>query len=63
MKNKVNLITGGTGFLGSHLAEHLLESGEEVICLDNNFTGRKENIKNFFVTNINSTKSIIYTLI
>ena len=48
MKNKVNLITGGTGFLGSHLAEHLLESGEEVICLDNNFTGRKENIKNFF---------------
>lgn len=48
MKNKVNLITGGTGFLGSHLAEHLLESGEEVICLDNNFTGRKENINNFF---------------
>ena len=48
MKNKVNLITGGTGFLGSHLAEQLLESGEEVICLDNNFTGRKENIKNFF---------------
>ena len=48
MKNKVNLITGGTGFLGSHLAEHLLESGEEVISLDNNFTGRKENIKNFF---------------
>ena len=48
MKNKVNLITGGTGFLGSHLAEHLLESGEEVICLDNNFTGRKENIINFF---------------
>ena len=48
MKNKVNLITGGTGFLGSHLAEHLLDSGEEVICLDNNFTGRKENIKNFF---------------
>ena len=48
MKNKVNLITGGTGFLGSHLAEKLLDSGEEVICLDNNFTGRKENIKNFF---------------
>ena len=46
MKNKVNLITGGTGFLGSHVAENLLESGEEVICLDNNFTGRKENIKN-----------------
>ena len=47
MKNKVNLITGGTGFLGSHLIEYLLNCGEEVICLDNNFTGRKENICNF----------------
>ena len=47
MKNKVNLITGGTGFLGSHLTEYLLNCGEEVICLDNNFTGRKENICNF----------------
>ena len=47
MKNKVNLITGGTGFLGSHLTEYLLNCGEEVICLDNNFTGRKENICDF----------------
>ena len=46
MRNKVNLITGGTGFLGSHLSEFLLNSGEEVLCLDNNFTGRKENIEN-----------------
>ena len=46
MRNKVNLITGGTGFLGSHLSEFLLNSGEEVLCLDNNFTGRKENIQN-----------------
>ena len=45
MENKKrNLITGGSGFLGSHLAKHLLENGEEVICLDNYFTGRKKNI-------------------
>lgn len=40
----VNLVTGGAGFLGSHLCEALLARGEEVICLDNFFTGRKENI-------------------
>ena len=39
-----NLITGGAGFLGSHLTDRLMESGEEVICLDNYFTGRKSNI-------------------
>lgn len=38
------LITGGAGFLGSHLCERLLERGDEVICLDNYFTGRKRNI-------------------
>jgi UDP-glucuronate decarboxylase len=38
------LITGGAGFLGSHLCERLLNVGHEVICLDNFFTGRKENI-------------------
>ena len=40
----VNLVTGGAGFIGSHLCEALLERGEEVLCLDNFFTGRKENI-------------------
>lgn len=40
----VNLITGGAGFIGSHLCETLLARGEEVLCLDNFFTGRKQNI-------------------
>ncbi len=38
------LVTGGAGFLGSHLCDRLLADGDEVICLDNLFTGRKENI-------------------
>ena len=42
--NNRSLITGGAGFLGSHLARKLLEEGEEVICLDNFFTGTKDNI-------------------
>ena len=41
----VNLVTGGAGFIGSHLCERLLERGEEVICLDNFYTGRKDNIR------------------
>ena len=38
------LITGGAGFLGSHLCEHLLAQGHDIICLDNFFTGSKNNI-------------------
>ncbi len=41
---KTVLVTGGAGFLGSHLCERLLEHGHAVICLDNFFTGSKENI-------------------
>jgi len=42
-----NLITGGAGFLGSHLVDRLMQAGEEVICLDNYFTGRKANIQHW----------------
>lgn len=42
---KTIIVTGGAGFIGSHLCEYLLEKGNKVICLDNLFTGSKENIK------------------
>jgi len=38
------LVTGGAGFIGSHLCERLISGGNEVLCLDNFFTGRRENI-------------------
>ena len=38
------LVTGGAGFIGSHLCDRLLKDGHEVICLDNFFTGRKVNV-------------------
>ena len=38
------VVTGGAGFIGSHLCERLLHDGHEVICIDNFFTGRRENI-------------------
>ena len=41
------LITGGTGFIGSNLCENLLKNGNEVICLDNNFTGNLCNVEKF----------------
>ncbi len=51
-----NLVTGGAGFIGSHIVEKLLSLGEEVICLDNYYTGRKSNI---FHLNNNSNFEII----
>lgn len=44
MLNKKILVTGGAGFLGSHLCEKLLNRGDEVLCVDNLFTGTKQNI-------------------
>lgn len=48
MKNyhirKTVLVTGGAGFLGSHLCERLLSKGNNVLCVDNFFTGTKDNI-------------------
>ena len=41
-----NLITGGAGFIGSHLAKKLIDNGEEVICIDNFLTSNNKNIKN-----------------
>ncbi|MEI7491750.1 MAG: UDP-glucuronic acid decarboxylase family protein [Bacteroidota bacterium] len=43
IKKKI-LVTGGAGFLGSHLCEKLLNQGHEVVCLDNYFTGQKQNV-------------------
>ena len=44
----INLVTGGAGFLGSHLIDILMNNQEKVICLDNLFTGREENISKWF---------------
>src|SRR5688572_24153050 len=41
------VVTGGAGFLGSHLCERLLKKGHEVICVDNFYTGRKLNLVSF----------------
>jgi len=41
------IVTGGAGFIGAHLCEHLLNENHKVICIDNLITGRKENIKEF----------------
>jgi len=45
MSRKRVLVTGGSGFLGSHLCERLLADGHEVVCLDNFFTGRRANVE------------------
>lgn len=45
MHNKTVLVTGGGGFIGSHLCERLINDGNDVICVDNFFTGSKDNIR------------------
>lgn len=42
------LVTGGAGFIGSHLCDKLLDRGDDVICLDNFFTGSKQNVQHLF---------------
>lgn len=46
--NKSVMVTGGAGFLGSHLCERLLNDGHEVLCVDNFFTGSKRNVLHLF---------------
>ncbi|MBY6242526.1 UDP-glucuronic acid decarboxylase family protein [Methylosinus sp. Sm6] len=48
MESRRILVTGGAGFLGSHLCERLLDRGHEVLCVDNFFTGRRRNIERLF---------------
>lgn len=50
MKNNQNhtLVTGGAGFLGSHLCDTLIEQGADVLCIDNFFSGSKDNIRHLF---------------
>jgi len=43
--NKRILVTGGAGFLGSHLCKRLLDDGHDVLCVDNLFTGAKRNVQ------------------
>ena len=47
-KQKKILVTGGAGFIGLHLCERLLDLGNNVICVDNLYSGSKENIEKFF---------------
>lgn len=51
MGRKTILVTGGSGFIGSHLCEKLINSGYSVICIDNLITGNKKNIKNLLSNN------------
>ena len=62
---KTVLVTGGAGFIGSHLCERLVTDGQKVICLDNLLTGSQKNIvqllsnKNFFFINQDAVKPFI----
>ena len=59
------LVTGGAGFIGSHLCQKLLELGKEVICIDNYFTGTKKNVEflnDFKQSSFNDLISILSSL-
>ena len=45
MRVKPILVTGGAGFLGSHLCDRLIANGSEVVCVDNFFTGARANVQ------------------
>jgi UDP-glucuronate decarboxylase len=48
------LVTGGAGFLGSHLYDRLVAAGADVVCVDNLFTGTKQNIEHLIGRNASS---------
>ena len=50
------LVTGGAGFIGSHLCERLVSEGNDVICLDNFYTGSKENYRFTLKRGFSNTK-------
>jgi len=63
-QNKTSLVAGGAGFIGSHLCENLVKTGQRVICVDNFITGSKDNVdqlmeeSNFMLVNADITKRL-----
>ena len=64
MNKKIILVTGGAGFIGSHLCRHLVNKGNKVICIDAFFSGKKENIKDLLNNKdfVLIKHNIIYTI-
>ena len=52
MKNKIAVVTGGAGFIGSNLVDRLVEEGHKVIVLDNFVTGKRSNLSNHLKKNV-----------
>ena len=60
--NSTTLVTGGAGFLGSHLCDRLIKDGHEVVCVDNYYTGSKDNIRHLLGnTHFESIRHDIWT--